>query len=42
LGTGCTSESTQRTAICSAAGFRSGTVTVIVVSLDLGLSITVR
>src|SRR5262245_45675907 len=33
LGTGCTSESTHRTAIRSAAGLRSVTVTVIVVSL---------
>src|SRR3954447_2173184 len=34
LGTGCTSESTQRTAMRSAAGVRSVVVTVIVVSLD--------
>src|SRR5262249_49465900 len=33
FGTGCPSESTHRTAIRSAAGFRSVTVTVIVVSL---------
>src|SRR5690242_15550153 len=42
FGTGWTSESTHRTAVCSAAGLRSVVVAVIVVSLDRKFFAAVR